>query len=93
MATVRIFGSSTIGSSPRLRGTAPLNGTPMVQGIVARFIPAPAGNSIDIGGCWRSLERTVHPRACGEQTVTVLPIGPVAGAVHPRACGEQQGNT
>ena len=53
------------GSSPRLRGTglADAGGS-----IVCRFIPAPAGNRVEspTGGAGGS----VHPRACGEQTVT-----------------------
>ena len=52
-----------IGSSPRLRGTGLGHG---VERLAHRFIPAPAGNSVDSLAipCYAS----VHPRACGEQT-------------------------
>ena len=52
-----------IGSSPRLRGTG---NTERRDQTGQRFIPAPAGNSLE----WRRRRGmiTVHPRACGEQT-------------------------
>ena len=54
--------SRRIGSSPRLRGTVDKF---VEQGIILRFIPAPAGNR---GPTNRSRSRRpVHPRACGEQ--------------------------
>jgi hypothetical protein len=49
------------GSSPRLRGT---RGTAIGAGAGARFIPAPAGNTLSPQQ--RSVDETVHPRACGE---------------------------
>ncbi len=49
------------GSSPRLRGTLDrIEGA----GDVARFIPAPAGNTISIPSA--SAVYSVHPSACGE---------------------------
>jgi len=52
------------GSSPRLRGTlsplAPLRG-------LARFIPAPAGNTCADGS--GAVMTPVHPRACGEHSI------------------------
>ncbi len=54
---------TSVGSSPRVRGTGVRLGR---QGFVGRFIPARAGNS---GATDRSAHRSaVHPRACGEQT-------------------------
>ena len=69
------------GSSPRLRGTGSAchfdaNGH--------RFIPAPAGNrrlSLTNGG-----RRTVHPRACGEQWVSIRSRAPSTGS-SPRLRG------
>ena len=49
------------GSSPRLRGTFELDA---VLQVLERFIPAPAGNMLDLFGCVEAF--TVHPRACGE---------------------------
>ena len=61
------FGAVSIGfhsgSSPRLRGTAPLGA---FEDALQRFIPAPAGNSLRNAG--RLPLTSVHPRACGEQT-------------------------
>ena len=51
------------GSSPRLRGTG---GRPKDFHWNHRFIPAPAGNSLD--NAVNLGVPTVHPRACGEQT-------------------------
>ena len=56
--------SVSIGSSPRLRGTANDGGCWFE---VNRFIPAPAGNSSKRIGPRRP--STVHPRACGEQVM------------------------
>ena len=53
------------GSSPRLRGTGHHN-APALAG--QRFIPAPAGNSGD-GEC-STAGPSVHPRACGEQSLS-----------------------
>ena len=50
------------GSSPRLRGTE-IRGFHF--GVPPRFIPAPAGNSLD--SCSSFHFTSVHPRACGEQ--------------------------
>ena len=52
-----------VGSSPRVRGTE-LGLRPV--GMDTRFIPARAGNRLISGG--RIFNRSVHPRACGEQT-------------------------
>ncbi len=51
-----------LGSSPRMRGTA---GWDWHGWLALRFIPAHAGNS-SASGCGES-DRSVHPRACGEQ--------------------------
>ena len=55
--------AQTTGSSPRLRGT---RGEEIHDCVRRRFIPAPAGNTIN------ELERlgvpAVHPRACGEHS-------------------------
>ncbi len=53
------------GSSPRLRGTLDV-ARPIVP--IVRFIPAPAGNAMM--RCRRSINGTVHPRACGERLRT-----------------------
>ena len=58
-------GKSSIGSSPRLRGTDPFKPSRIRW---FRFIPAPAGNGTRLLRCL--LCRAVHPRACGERTVT-----------------------
>ncbi len=54
------------GSSPRLRGT---RGRCRYQGRLRRFIPAPAGNTIQVRST--IYPRAVHPRACGEHVLTV----------------------
>ena len=54
------------GSSPRMRGTAELV---LIDWRRDRFIPAHAGNS-EIVGSW-FVEESVHPRACGEQSIAV----------------------
>ena len=69
------------GSSPRLRGT----GAALVPfGEEVRFIPAPAGNrpSTSPGGSTHS----VHPRACGEQSLSPWRGVTVAGS-SPRLRG------
>ena len=69
------------GSSPRLRGTDLANQTHFIY---KRFIPALAGNSdlssLDLNYC------PVHPRACGEQTWSILTWPSVAGS-SPRLRG------
>ena len=55
------------GSSPRVRGT---ERTMKEDGAVLRFIPARAGNRICSGP--KVATATVHPRACGEQTIEEL---------------------
>ncbi len=50
------------GSSPRVRGTRDGVGAGHPS---SRFIPARAGNAVRIYGC--VLQRSVHPRACGER--------------------------
>ena len=73
---------ASIGSSPRLRGTEETWGP---DGTLHRFIPAPAGNSTrEPMGVVRM---SVHPRACGEQLMSVCSMK--TASVHPRACGEQ----
>ena len=61
-----IIGMVTIGSSPRVRGTAVV---PFLGGMSARFIPAGAGN----GMIWMRLKSSspVHPRGCGERTCMI----------------------
>ena len=54
--------SARAGSSPRVRGTVPLN---TVRGGGGRFIPACAGNRFRISKF--SAYASVHPRVCGEQ--------------------------
>ena len=57
-------GTALVGSSPRLRGTVLGQ---QFRLALARFIPAPAGNSrLARKKCTDS---AVHPRACGEQAV------------------------
>ena len=51
------------GSSPRLRGTHGCRG---VGRDINRFIPAPAGNTLQEHR--RVMGTGVHPRACGEHT-------------------------
>ncbi len=56
---------NTSGSSPRVRGT---HTTALRPKHPLRFIPARAGNA---GGSWRrSSPTTVHPRACGERSLS-----------------------
>ena len=54
------------GSSPRLRGTG---AGPGIGPAESRFIPAPAGNRSR--GYPRARRGAVHPRACGEQSLSV----------------------
>ena len=61
---------SSIGSSPRVRGTAACHSHNPGQ---FRFIPACAGNSF---GLWRQRTlQSVHPRVCGEQSGRPLLAG------------------
>ena len=57
-----LFFSSRPGSSPRVRGTDLWR---LVVCLVARFIPACAGNSLR--SSYLSYRCSVHPRVCGEQ--------------------------
>ncbi len=59
--SVRRVSEGRFGSSPHLRGTHGRS-DPMIKRF--RFIPAPAGNTLDLLGQCRL--RTVHPRTCGE---------------------------
>ena len=71
----------TYGSSPRVRGTHQRLG---VVPLRRRFIPAGAGNTLrmlDSQGRW-----TVHPRGCGEHSVSVRPPSVVNGS-SPRVRG------
>ncbi len=74
------------GSSPRVRGT--LLGDPRGIGHL-RFIPARAGNSI-VRLCAVRL-RAVHPRACGELSVTSGCKSDVIGS-SPRVRGTPRGS-
>ena len=70
-----------LGSSPRLRGTVKESNAEYLR---QRFIPALAGNSVDVpGGC---LARPVHPRACGEQD-NFLHLHRVVNGSSPRLRG------
>ncbi len=62
-------GNTTVyGSSPRMRGTAFQS---ILRRFGARFIPAHAGNRRFHPR--RDRRRSVHPRACGEQRLAILP--------------------
>ena len=69
------------GSSPRVRGTAPLRRTPH-QSI--RIIPACAGNSIFMK--LPPPSNSDHPRVCGEQALNVGELIPMTGS-SPRVRG------
>ena len=58
----------TPGSSPRVRGTAPISASSSRR---CRFIPACAGNGNLL--CAGASRRTVHPRVCGERPTTSSP--------------------
>ena len=95
--------SSSLGSSPRVRGTAfPRS----VRDRPPRFIPACAGNRQYL--VERKFGNPVHPRVCGEQFGNLACYRALAGSsprvrgtaffslpthqvssVHPRVCGEQ----
>jgi len=69
------------GSSPRLRGTLPIQ---RLRPLQRRFIPAPAGNAISPASA--SSIGTVHPRACGERAA-FDPTAPPANGSSPRLRG------
>ena len=75
-------GATTVGSSPRVRGTHHASGR---RPGPHRFIPAGAGNADRISRC--RIQRSVHPRGCGERYSHAPPA--IAGPVHPRGCGER----
>ena len=70
---MRLFQSSTPGSSPRVRGTLCC---PNPDFLWNRFIPACAGNTSS--GSPKTSTQTVHPRVCGEHTA-----GPVTSYRRP----------
>ena len=72
---------SAIGSSPRVRGTAVPDD---LDGGVARFIPACAGNRRPIARTMRSAP--VHPRVCGEQMLSSVSSASSSGS-SPRVRG------
>ena len=61
LASVILHSTSTIGSSPRMRGTRGMGWWSRSTG---RIIPAHAGNSAQLSYRWRRCPD--HPRACGE---------------------------
>ena len=69
------------GSSPRVRGTDPLT---LPEPHSDRFIPACAGNRIGAGSAGSAIP--VHPRVCGEQTVSNRKHGSTIGS-SPRVRG------
>ena len=77
----------TIGSSPRVRGTAPFSD---LNYSVTRFIPACAGNSCAY--CAHYDHYAVHPRVCGEQDTQVSFLTFFAGS-SPRVRGTVTNNT
>src|SRR5690606_24564908 len=80
--SLRLFG---VGSSPRTRGTGTLAFGRQVFG---RFIPAHAGNSVD-RSCGHDVS-PVHPRARGEQEVTLVNHkGPAGSSPRTRGTGVQ----
>ena len=102
LVSVRAGVSSGSGSSPRVRGTRPIQPAPKGG---CRFIPACAGNSVRPPA--GSSLSPVHPRVCGELRIPFFGGRRVRGssprvrgtrargaadarrsAVHPRVCGE-----
>ena len=71
----------TIGSSPRVRGTA-VSAPLVTKGL--RFIPACAGNRSQSRGLIMLL--SVHPRVCGEQITVLCDEAPYYGS-SPRVRG------
>ena len=72
-----------LGSSPRMRGTAPRLGRSLRR---FRFIPAHAGNGLPVQPLHR--DKKVHPRACGERSVPIKLKVAVAGS-SPRMRGTE----
>ena len=80
-------GTTTVGSSPRVRGTAVIAA---VLDIHARFIPACAGNG-PVGGRDRAM-RSVHPRVCGERRgMESARLGMRGSSPRVRGTGQQLG--
>ena len=63
------------------------NGCQQLIYSLCRFIPAGAGNTIDIRGDWEI--QAVHPRRCGEHTLVEFPIG-VTGGSSPQVRGTHE---
>ena len=80
-AATEFFGQAKSGSSPRVRGT--VRGDPLSRSLV-RFIPARAGNSTNESSI--SVCQSVHPRACGEQALSLTIRQAVRGS-SPRVRG------
>ena len=76
--------SSSLGSSPRVRGTRPGS---VRFGRSGRFIPASAGNASSTATSRRP--RTVHPRECGERGAVVWQAGNEFGS-SPRVRGTRR---
>ena len=72
---------NTLGSSPRVRGTDQLF---RFRSVRRRFIPACAGNRYGLHQ--HTIQATVHPRVCGEQSQPFAPIGRPDGS-SPRVRG------
>ena len=70
-----------IGSSPRMRGT---RADERAKVEASRFIPAHAGNTCSEGS--RGTLASVHPRACGEHSVSLLKACALSGS-SPRMRG------
>ena len=70
-----------LGSSPRVRGTDQLF---RFRSVRRRFIPACAGNRYGLHQ--HTIQATVHPRVCGEQSQPFAPIGRPDGS-SPRVRG------
>ena len=80
---IELRGAWTVcgGSSPRVRGTC---GDNPQQALIARFIPACAGNIAR--PVFDDRRNTVHPRVCGEHVRTMNTPSPMAGS-SPRVRG------
>ena len=74
-------GTSTIGSSPRVRGTLQAS---LGLSMNRRFIPACAGNTRTLIDSTRP--QSVHPRVCGEHPVEIL-VAPLCDGSSPRVRG------
>ena len=77
----RVPASSSNGSSPRMRGTAPI---PIPRPPLLRFIPAHAGNGLP--EFCSQVVHSVHPRACGERSCRGPEFSPCGGS-SPRMRG------